>query len=74
VAFIILLLVPWAELVPTGVADVINVITEVLVLVTVAVTVLTGLDYVAQAVRIARASDAAAAPGADAGADSGAGR
>lgn len=59
VAFIVLLLVPWAELVPTGVADVINVATQVLVYLTVAVTVLTGLDYVAQAVRIARAADAA---------------
>ncbi|GAA1623828.1 CDP-diacylglycerol--glycerol-3-phosphate 3-phosphatidyltransferase [Georgenia ruanii] len=59
VAFILLLLLPWAALVPTGVADVINVVTEVLVYLTVAVTVLTGLDYVAQAVRIARTADAA---------------
>ncbi|WP_226925411.1 CDP-diacylglycerol--glycerol-3-phosphate 3-phosphatidyltransferase [Georgenia thermotolerans] len=57
VAFIVLLLVPWAELVPTGVADVINVVTQVLVYLTVAVTVITGLDYVAQAARIARAGD-----------------
>ncbi|QDC24294.1 CDP-diacylglycerol--glycerol-3-phosphate 3-phosphatidyltransferase [Georgenia yuyongxinii] len=73
VAFILLLLVPWASALPTGVADVINVITEVLVLVTVAVTVITGLDYVVQAIRIARAGPSARAdagrPGAEPGAE-----
>jgi CDP-diacylglycerol--glycerol-3-phosphate 3-phosphatidyltransferase len=59
VAFILLLLVPWAALLPSGVADVINVVTVALVIVTVAVTVITGLDYLVQAVRISRAAAAA---------------
>ncbi len=56
ILFIALLLVPWANLVPSGIADGINVLTWFIVLVTVAVTVITGLDYVVQAMRIARAT------------------
>jgi CDP-diacylglycerol---glycerol-3-phosphate 3-phosphatidyltransferase len=71
VAFILLLLVPWDQLLPSGVADVINVVTVVLVLVTVAVTVITGLDYLLQAVRISRA---ATGPGGTDAAGTGPGR
>ncbi len=56
VVFIGLLLVPWPDLVSSGVADAIALVAWVVVLVAVAVTVVTGLDYVVKAVRITRAS------------------
>lgn len=63
-AFIMVLLVPWGELVPGGVADVLHLAGWALALIAVGITVLTGLDYVVSAVRIARAprQSAGAAP------------
>ena len=55
IVFITMLLVPWSDFLPNGVADGINVLTIFVVLVTVAITVITGLDYVVQAIRISRA-------------------
>ncbi|MFH5822532.1 CDP-diacylglycerol--glycerol-3-phosphate 3-phosphatidyltransferase [Georgenia sp. AZ-5] len=63
VLFITMLLVPWATFLPGGIADGINVVTEVVVLVTVAVTLITGLDYVVQAIRISRGEPAGPALG-----------
>ncbi|MPV39037.1 CDP-diacylglycerol--glycerol-3-phosphate 3-phosphatidyltransferase [Georgenia subflava] len=57
ITFILLLLVPWSGLVSNGLVDAISVITWIVVLLTVAVTVITGLDYVLQAWRIAARSD-----------------
>jgi CDP-diacylglycerol--glycerol-3-phosphate 3-phosphatidyltransferase len=56
IVFILLLLVPWPDLVSTGLADAITLIAWIIVLLAVAVTVVTGLDYAAKAVRISRAS------------------
>ncbi|MEE6280286.1 CDP-diacylglycerol--glycerol-3-phosphate 3-phosphatidyltransferase [Georgenia sunbinii] len=50
-AFIISYLVPWAALLPGGVADVILTITWWIMIIAVAVTVLTGLDYIVRAAR-----------------------
>lgn len=58
VVFIGLLLVPWPDLVSSGLADAIALVAWVIVLVAVVVTVVTGADYVVKAVRITRASNA----------------
>ena len=63
--FIIGYLVPWAALLPDTAADVLLTITWWIMIVAVAVTVLTGLDYLVRAVRLARGpagSDGPAGP------------
>ncbi|MHB1063386.1 MAG: CDP-diacylglycerol--glycerol-3-phosphate 3-phosphatidyltransferase [Georgenia sp.] len=55
IVFIGLLLVPWPDLVSSGIADAVALVAWVIVLIAVAVTVLTGLDYLGTAVRISRA-------------------
>jgi CDP-diacylglycerol--glycerol-3-phosphate 3-phosphatidyltransferase len=52
--FIAVLLVPWAVLVPADLARAIDVGARLVMLAAVVVTVVTGLDYVRSAVRIAR--------------------
>ncbi|WP_176554791.1 MULTISPECIES: CDP-diacylglycerol--glycerol-3-phosphate 3-phosphatidyltransferase [Georgenia] len=60
VVFIAAYLVPWEALLPQGAADVVLLVAWWVMLLAVVVTVVTGLDYVLRAVRIARAP----APGA----------
>lgn len=55
-AFIMVLLVPWGQMVPGGVADVLHLAGWALALIAVAITVVTGLDYVVSAVRISRST------------------
>ncbi|WP_248259052.1 CDP-diacylglycerol--glycerol-3-phosphate 3-phosphatidyltransferase [Georgenia sp. EYE_87] len=57
IAFILLLLVPWDGMFSNGVVDAIAVVTWIVVLVAVAVTVITGIDYVVQAARISAAAE-----------------
>jgi CDP-diacylglycerol--glycerol-3-phosphate 3-phosphatidyltransferase len=52
--FIVGLLVPWHAFLPGSVADVLGVLTWVVVAVAVAVTVVTGVDYAVRAWRLAR--------------------
>lgn len=52
--FIAMLLVPWAELVPAALAAGIDLAARLVMLAAVVVTVVTGLDYVRKAIRIAR--------------------
>jgi CDP-diacylglycerol--glycerol-3-phosphate 3-phosphatidyltransferase len=56
IAFILLLLVPWDGILSNGVVDVISIVTWIIVLLALAVTVITGIDYVVQAARIAAAA------------------
>lgn len=55
IVFITGYLIPWADLLPQGAADVVLLVTWWVMLLAVVVTVVTGLDYVLRAVRIARA-------------------
>ncbi|HLT83072.1 MAG TPA: CDP-diacylglycerol--glycerol-3-phosphate 3-phosphatidyltransferase [Phototrophicaceae bacterium] len=55
IVFITGYLIPWADLLPQGAADVVLLVTSWVMLLAVVVTVVTGLDYVLRAVRIARA-------------------
>jgi len=55
IVFITGYLIPWADLLPRGAADVVLLVTWWVMLLAVVVTVVTGLDYVLRAVRIARA-------------------
>lgn len=54
--FIAMLLVPWAAIVPAGLATVVDVAARVVMAAAVIVTVVTGVDYVRKAIRIARAA------------------
>jgi CDP-diacylglycerol--glycerol-3-phosphate 3-phosphatidyltransferase len=54
--FIAVLLVPWAALVPADLARAVDIAARLVMLAAVVVTVVTGLDYVRAAVRIARRS------------------
>lgn len=65
-AFIIGYLVPWQALLPQGAADVILTITWWLMLLAVLVTVISGLDYVVRAWRLARQQPAGQRPGSEA--------
>ncbi|WP_172121110.1 CDP-diacylglycerol--glycerol-3-phosphate 3-phosphatidyltransferase [Actinomyces faecalis] len=58
IAGILGLLVPWAALLPAGAATVVDVLAYVVVAVATVVTVVTGLDYVHQAVLISRGAEA----------------
>ncbi|WP_341360596.1 CDP-diacylglycerol--glycerol-3-phosphate 3-phosphatidyltransferase [Georgenia sp. M64] len=59
VAFILMLLVPWQAFVPSGVADFVDLLAWIVVLATVAVTLLTGIDYVVKALQIVRGQERA---------------
>ncbi|MFD1719343.1 CDP-diacylglycerol--glycerol-3-phosphate 3-phosphatidyltransferase [Georgenia deserti] len=52
ITFLLMLLVPWADLVPGAVADAIAIVAFGIMLAAVAVTVITGVDYVVKAVQI----------------------
>lgn len=54
--FIAMLLVPWAAIVPAGLATVVDVAARVVMAAAVIVTVVTGVDYVRKAIRISRAA------------------
>jgi CDP-diacylglycerol---glycerol-3-phosphate 3-phosphatidyltransferase len=54
--FIAMLLVPWADLVPAGLASAIDLVARLVMLAAVIVTVITGIDYVRRARRIVRAA------------------
>ncbi len=52
ITFLLMLLVPWADLVPGAVADAIAIVAFGIMLAAVAATVITGVDYVVKAVQI----------------------
>jgi CDP-diacylglycerol--glycerol-3-phosphate 3-phosphatidyltransferase len=56
IVFIGLLVIPWSALVSAQLADMIAVIAAVIMYAALAVTVVTGVDYVQRAIRIARSS------------------